>query len=56
MVESREYIGKCPFCREELLKRDIEEVIFGVVIGVPLIAKKAYRCNKCETILGFSSQ
>jgi hypothetical protein len=56
MVESREYIGKYPFCSEELLKRDIEEVIFGIVISVPLITKKAYRCNKCEVILGFSSQ
>jgi uncharacterized protein with PIN domain len=56
MVESSEYIGKCPVCREELRKRDIEEVIFGIIIGLPPLTKKAYRCTKCETILGFSSQ
>ncbi len=55
MVESQEYIGRCPVCREELRKRDIEEVVFGIVIGVPLQTRKAYRCTKCETILGFSS-
>jgi len=56
MVESSEYIGKCPVCREELRKRDIMEVVFGIIIGIPPLAKKAYRCTKCETILGFSSQ
>jgi uncharacterized protein with PIN domain len=56
MVESSEYIGKCPVCREELRKSDIEEVVFGIIIGIPPLAKKAYRCTKCETILGFSSQ
>jgi len=56
MVESSEYIGKCPVCREELMKRDIEEVIFGVIMGLPPLAKKAQRCIKCEAILGFSSQ
>jgi uncharacterized protein with PIN domain len=56
MVESSEYIGKCPVCREELMKKDIEEVVFGIIIGVPPLGKKAYRCTKCETILGFSTQ
>jgi uncharacterized protein with PIN domain len=55
MIESQEYIGRCPVCRGELRRRDIEEVDFGIIIAVPLQARKAYRCGKCEAILGFSS-
>ncbi len=55
MGESGEYIGRCPVCREELRKRDIEEVTYGIIISLPPQARTAYRCTKCETILGFSS-
>ena len=55
MVESGEYIERCPVCGEELRKSDIEEVAYGIIIGLPPQARTAYRCTKCETILGFSS-
>jgi hypothetical protein len=41
----------CPSCGEMLQERDVEDIQFKGVIG----SHFAYRCDKCDSIIGFSS-
>jgi len=44
-------IGKCPACGEYLRENEIDNVEFRGTVRKHF----AYRCEKCETIIGFSS-
>ena len=44
-------LGKCPACEQHLSDRDVEEIQFKGTVG----SHFAYRCSKCDTIVGFSS-
>lgn len=44
-------LGKCPHCEAHLTDGDVEEIQFKGVFG----SHFAYRCTKCDTLIGFSS-
>jgi len=44
-------IGKCPACGEYLSENEIDNIEFRGTVRKHF----AYRCVKCETIIGFSS-
>ena len=44
-------LGKCPKCDAELRDVDIEEIHFRGLV----ISHFAYRCTKCDTIIGFGT-
>jgi hypothetical protein len=53
MVESGEYIGRCPVCGEELRKSDIEEVAYGIIIGLPPPGQDRLSMHKMRDDPGF---
>jgi len=44
-------LGKCPKCDAELTEDDIDQIKFKGIIG----GHHAYRCKKCDYIIGLSS-
>jgi hypothetical protein len=44
-------LGKCPECGQELDGDDVDDLAFRGTIR----AHYAYRCRKCDTVIGFSS-
>ncbi len=44
-------LGKCPECKADLEDTDIEEIQFKGTV----LRHMAYRCRKCDAIIGFSS-
>ena len=44
-------LGKCPKCDAELTEDDSVQIKFKGIIG----GHHAYRCKKCDYIIGFSS-
>jgi len=43
-------LGKCPACGQELSESDIEDEEFRGKVKRHF----AYRCRKCDTLIGFS--
>jgi len=44
-------LGKCPECKSDLGYDDVEDVHFKGTV----VKHVAYRCRKCDIIIGFSS-
>ena len=44
-------LGKCPECKAELMDEDIEDIHFRGIV----VRHIAYRCNHCDSMIGFSS-